>query len=160
MTFTPVKMDPLIAMFEQLPQKLQSKGGPADRAVGTAAEIGRNRIAQTAPSSAETGSRKNQSKKSRQAWPETLRDQIRTKVVYYPRPVAIIGAQYPKGNVAHFLQTRRRRHVLWGKASAVRGYRMTRNWIVRAMDETRSQQVHAMEIELRIGLNKVMTVRK
>jgi hypothetical protein len=63
---------------------------------------------------------------------------------------AIIGPRYPVGNKAYFNAPRSgaRRIVAWGRDTG-RSKRATRNWVVQAFDETRSQQLSAMKSKIR-----------
>lgn len=140
----------LEAFLERLPVLVRSQGGPQDTAIRAANQIVLKRARQLAPVSKKTGTEKKQSRKSREQWSQEVRRQLASKVKRYDLvTVGLVGAKHPYGNAAHFMQEKPRRHVLWGKASAIRGYRVMRNWIVQAFEETRSQQLAAIEVALR-----------
>lgn len=152
-------------MLQRMPKLVVASGGPMDRAVRKASTIVARRARQLAPSSKLTGSRKLQSKTTKTKWETNidgtaknpLREQIKTKLVKYPTAShGIIGPSSPKGNQAHFGQTKSRRHVLWGKSSLVTGYRIARDWIVQAFDETKSLQNTAMIASLRQDIDKTV----
>lgn len=139
----------LMDLLERLPKLVVSAGGPTDRAVRAGANVVAKRARQIAPSSKATGSRQKQSRSSRNKWPETLREQIKVKVVKYPNSSwAVVGPKSPQGNMSHFVNGKKRRHVLWGKRTAVAMYRYARNWMLQASDETKSQQMDAMRKSL------------
>lgn len=139
----------LLNLLERLPKLVVAAGGPTDRAVRAGANVVAKRARQLAPSSKKTGTRRLQSLKSRKIWSETLREQIKVKLVKYPNSsYAVIGPKSPQGNMSYFVSGKERRHVLWGKATAVAMYRYKRNWMLQASDETKSQQLSAMRKSL------------
>lgn len=143
-------------MLKRLPALIVASGGPTDRAVQKAGTIVARRARQLAPNSRKSGSMFKMSHKSFAKWPHHTRNTIRTKVVKYPtNSVAIIGPKSPEGNAAHFGQEKPRRHVLWGKRTG-RMYRIVRNWITQAFDETKSEQQSAMKRSLQADIDKIM----
>jgi hypothetical protein len=62
------------------------------------------------------------------------------------RAFSIIGPKHPEGNKVwfNFPKSGSRRHVLWGNDTG-RVYKAKSNFIKRAFDETRSQQLAAMK---------------
>lgn len=142
----------VLAMLDRLPKLVVGAGGPLDRAVSKAAAIVARRARQLAPDSKANpkgDSRKKQSKKSRKGWLKKLKTTIRQKIVKYDTTTwAVVGPKNPEGNMAHFMQTKPRPHVLWGKASAVQQYRAEKNWITQAFDETKSEQLSAVKASL------------
>lgn len=152
--------DQVLALLARLPQLVVAAGGPTDKAVGAAAKIVARRAISLAPDSRKNpkgDSRKKQSKKSKGIWTGKLRETIRQKVIKYESGAwAVVGPKSPEGNMAHFMQVKPRRHVLWGKATAVKQYRDTRNWIVKAFDETKGEQLSAMEESLKKSIDENM----
>lgn len=147
----------ILALLDQLPALVAAQGGPVDRAITQAGDLIVVRAKELAPDSKLTGSRNKQSKKSREIWSKKLRNTIRKKIVKYPKTtVAIVGPKSPEGNMAHFMQEDVRRHVLWGNENNVRTYRIQRNWITQAFDETRSEQLKVIEDVLRDEIDKVV----
>lgn len=140
----------ITAMLARLPVLTMASGGPIDRAVRRAADIVLTRAKQIVPQSTLTGSRQKQSKKSKAIWSKKLRAMLRVKSLKYETSTwAIVGAKNPEGNHAFFMQEKPRRLVLWGKSTAVAKYRMQRNWITQAFDETLSQQRAEMMASLK-----------
>lgn len=132
-------------------------GGPLDRAVRKAANVVAVRARQLAPDGDKSGSRAKQSKKTRAKWGGKLKRTIRVKLLKYDRASwAVVGPKSPEGNMAHFMQEKPRRHVLWGKTTSVQKYRIERNWITRAFDETKAQQLSAMEASLKKDIDANM----
>jgi hypothetical protein len=150
----------IVALLERLPKLVVSAGGPMDRAVGKAATIVAKRARQIAPDSrknAKGNPRDKQSKKSKGIWGSKLKQKIKQKIIRYPTTAwAVVGAQNPHGNMAHFMQEKPRRHVLWGKATAVKQFRIERNWITQAFDETKSEQQSAMKSSLQADIDANM----
>lgn len=145
----------LQALLNRLPALVVAAGGPTDRAVSRAATIVARRARQLAPNSKKSGTEKKMSQKARAKWPVDVRNTIRTKVIKYPNnSVAIIGPKSPDGNAAHFGQEKPRRHVLWGKRTQI--YRIARNWITRAFDETKGEQQTAMKRSLQADIDKIV----
>jgi hypothetical protein len=140
----------ITAMLSRLPVLTMASGGPIDRAVKRAADVVIGKAKQIVPQSSLTGSRRKQSKKSKAIWSKKLKSMLRVKQLKYEQSTwAIVGAKNPEGNHAFFMQEKPRRHVLWGKATAVAKYRIQRNWITQAFDETLSQQRAEMVASLK-----------
>lgn len=150
----------VLALLDRLPKLVVAAGGPTDKAVGAAAKSVARRAVTLAPDSRKNpkgDSRKKQSKKSKGIWTAKLKQTVRQKVIKYESGAwAIVGPKSPQGNMAHFMQEKPRVHVLWGKASAVKHFRDTRNWIVKAFDETKSEQLSAMEASLKNSIDENM----
>lgn len=147
----------ILAMLEQLPKLVVAAGGPLDRAVQKASNLVAKRARQLAPDSRVTGSRQRQSKKSKAIWKHRLRSTIRVKLARYPHTrIGIIGPKSPDGNQAHFMQEKPRRHVLWGRTTRVAQYRIARNWITQAFDETKADQLNAMKSSLQTDIDQQM----
>ena len=156
-TLTIAGSDELEALLAKLPVLLLAAGGPADRAVGKAAKVVAKRAVELAPDSDKTKSRDRQSKKTKAIWTGKLKRLIRTKVIKYERSSwAVVGPKSKEGNMSHFQQEKPRRLVLWGKATRVAQYRIERNWISQAFDETKSEQVSAMENSLQSDVEKLV----
>lgn len=147
----------VIDLLGKLPVLVAAAGGPLDRAVKKAANIVSVRARQLAPDGDKSGTRKKQSKKTKAKWGGKLKRTIRVKLLKYERSSwAVVGPKSPEGNMAHFMQEKPRRLVLWGKATMVQKYRIERNWITRAFDETKSQQLSAMEASLKVDIDANM----
>lgn len=147
----------VLHLLEQLPKLVVSEGGALDRAVKAAANIIAKRERQLAPDSRKTGSRDSQSKKAKAKWPVRLNKTIRSRIIKYPTASwGFIGPKSPEGNSAFFMQTKPRRHVLWGKATMIKKYRIERNWITQSYDETKSEQLSAMEASLKQDIDANM----
>ncbi len=143
------------ALLAKLPVLVVSKGGPTDKAMRKAGAIVRTRARQIAPDSRKTGTRDKQSAKSKAIWQNKLKNNIKSKLVKYPTTsVAIVGAT-TDANQAHSMQEIPRKHVLWG-TSRTRQYRIARNWITKAADETKAQQDAAIGQALREEIDKHM----
>jgi hypothetical protein len=147
----------IVALLERLPKLVVSEGGALDRAATKAPNIVARRQRQLAPDSKKTGSRDKQSKKTKAAWNVKLRTTIRTKIIRYPNGVwAVVGPKSPEGNTAHFMQEKPRRNVLWGKVTQIKQIRLERNWNVQAFEETKSEQLSAMEASLKQDIDANM----
>ena len=147
-------------MLGRLPKLVVSEGGPLDRAVKAACNLIAKRARQLAPDSRKTGTKEFQSAKTKAKWPVRLKTTIRTKVIKYPNGAwGIVGPKSPEGNAAHFMQEKPRRHVLWGKATAIKKYRIERNWITQAFDETKSEQLSAVEASLKRDIDENMRAK-
>jgi hypothetical protein len=150
----------VVNMLGRLPKLVVSEGGPLDRAVKAASSLIAKRARQLAPDSRKTGSRDKQSAKAKAKWPVRLKTTIRSKVIRYPNGAwGIVGPKSPEGNAAHFMQEKPRKHVLWGKATAIRKFRIERNWITQAFDETKSEQLSAMEASLKRDIDENMRAK-
>lgn len=143
------------ALLAKIPKLVVAAGGPLDRAVGKAGTVIAKRARQIAPNSKRSGTEKKQSAKSKAKWKDEVRRNIKSVVRKYSGvAVAVVGATHPEGNAAHFMQEKPRKHVLWGKKTVT--YRIARNWITQAFDETKSEQQSAMATSLKDDLDKVM----
>lgn len=147
----------VLALLEQLPKSVLFDGGPLDKAVQSAMNVIAKQSRKIAPDSKKTGSRDKQSKGTKAKWPAKLRTTIRTKVIKLPfGRWGVVGPKNPQGNAAHFMQEKPRKHVLWGKATLIKKYRIERNWITQAFDETKAEQSTAMETSLRDTIDENM----
>ena len=162
----------LRAILDKMPKLVVASGGPIDNAVTKGGQVVARRARQLAPDSrsrrrkskatglTETdyrGSRQKQSKSARAIWSAKLKNVIRSVTRRYPATaVSVIGPKSPEGNMAHFMQEKGRRMVLWGKATMIGLYRIARNWITQAFDETKSAQHTAMLSSLRKDMDRVM----
>ena len=147
----------VLALLEQLPKLVVMSGGPIDTAIGKALQIVAKRARQLAPDSRRTGSRLKQSKKSRAIWTGKLNRLIRTKVVKHATGAwGVVGPKNPEGNMAHFMQEEPRRQVLWGKMTKLQKYRIARNWITQAYDETVTEQKSAVVASLKSDIDRHM----
>ena len=156
-TLTLSGFDELEAMLAKLPVLIVAAGGPTDRAVTKAAKIVQQRAIQLVPDSDKTGSRSKQSKKTKQIWTGKLKRLIRTKLIRYERSSwAVVGPKSREGNMSHFQQEKPRRLVLWGKSTMVAQYRIDRNRITQAFDETKNQQLSAMKESITADINQIM----
>jgi hypothetical protein len=148
------QLDQLLAA---LPQLIVATGGPIDKAVSKAGTVVAKRARAIAPDSKKTKTKEKQSAKSKGIWTQQVRTLIRTVTRKYDTAaVAIVGPKNPEGNAAHFMQEKPRRLVLWGKTTRVALYRISRNWITQAFDETKEEQQAAMVSSLRDDLDRVM----
>lgn len=143
-------------LLESIPPLVRAEGGPLDRAVSKAGTVIKRRAVQLAPDSRETGSREKQTAAARRTWSKKLRTTITKKTVRFSNiALAIVGPRSPDGNMAHFMQEKKRNLVAWGRRT---GWRigLVRDWIVQAFDETKGEQLSAMEQSLRDDIDKVM----
>lgn len=151
----------LQALLDQLPKLVVAAGGPADRAVRKGTNVIAKRARQVAPDSRRTGTKKKQSSKSRNIWKYRVRQKIRAKLVRYANgSYGVVGPKSPEGNAANFVQGTDRRHVLWGKSTAIAKYRYARNWMKQAFDETKSEQAAAMRASLTADIAENMKGRR
>jgi hypothetical protein len=68
---------------------------------------------------------------------------------------AVVGPEWPKGNKAYFnTAPKGRRQIFWGVASGATVPQI-RNWIVQAFDETKSQQLLAMKVKLKLLMDQI-----
>lgn len=149
--------DKLDQLLGQLPKLVLAAGGPIDRAVSKASKIVQQRAVELAPDSDKTGTRKGQSKKSKAIWTGKLKRLIRVKLVRYQNATwSVVGPKSQEGNMSHFQQVKPRRLVLWGKATMVKQFRLERNWITQAFDETKQQQLSAMEESIKADIDALM----
>lgn len=71
------------------------------------------------------------------------------------RGLAVVGPEHPKGNKAYFDTSPSGRKVwYWGRDSGQTKAQI-RNWIVKAFDETRPQQLRAMEVSIKRSMDKI-----
>lgn len=77
----------------------------------------------------------------------------------YTRSFSIVGPRHPDGNKAYLNSPKSgsRRHVLWGNRTRVRQKKATRNWMMQAFDESRSQQLSAMKSALTKKVDEMLT---
>lgn len=154
--------DELVKLFERMPSLVVGKNSILENAVFAAALIVAKKAKQLAPDSRSNPKgdpRKKQSKKSKGIWSHKLSNTVTQKTINYKSSSwAIVGPKSPEGNMAHFMQEKPRRLVLWGKATMIQQYRDDRQWITKAFDETKSQQMSAMESTLRSDLDKLMSI--
>lgn len=156
-TLTLSGFDELEALLTQLPVLVVAAGGPTDRAVTKAAKIVQERAIQLVPDSDKTKSRDRQSKKTKQIWTGKLKRLIRTKLIRYENSIwAVVGPKSREGNMSHFQQEKPRRLVLWGKSTMVAQYRIERNRITQAFDETKDQQLSAMKDSIAADINSMV----
>jgi hypothetical protein len=150
----------VLDLLARLPALVVSAGGPIDRAVTKASQIVAKRARQLAPDSRKNPNgnpRDKQSKKSRGIWGSKLNRKIKYKLIRYSSGAwSVVGAQSPDGNMAHFSQEKPRRMVLWGKATLIRQFRIERNWITKAFDETKAEQLAAIKASLVSDINANM----
>jgi hypothetical protein len=150
----------VLALLERLPKLVVSSGGPIDKAVRKASTIVAKRARQLAPDSKknpEGNSREKQSDKSKGIWQKKLKETIRHRIIKYDTATwAVVGPKNPEGNMANFIQEKPRRHVLWGKATAIKQFRDTRNWITKAFDETKGEQLSAVQASLKSDIDANM----
>lgn len=129
-------------------------------ATRAAAKIITARAKQLAPRSTEADRRKRSKKQKASAnWNVRLHTQVGMVVRNYDRSShAVVGPKHPHGNKAYFNAPRAgsRRHVLWGRDTG-RTKQAIRNWVVRAFDETRPQQLSAMKTEIGKKINDMLT---
>ena len=103
---------------------------------------------------------RNKRSKSQRAganWDIRLRSTIAMVVRKYrnAKGLAVVGPKWPQGNKAYFdTSPGGREKVLWGRRTG-QTIPQLRNWIVKAFDETRSQQLAAMKSKLRQKMDQV-----
>lgn len=154
-------MNGLVSLLEKLPVLVVMEGGPIDRAVTAASKVVLTRAREIVPDSSKTKSRDKQSKSSQSKWPKRLKNTLRTKLIRYKDGSwVVVGPRSKEGNMSHFMQEKPRKHVLWGKATLLRRYRIERNWITQAYDETIPQQLAAAEASLRTDIEANMRAAK
>jgi hypothetical protein len=150
----------ILDLLDRLPKLVVAAGGPMDRAVTKAANIVSKHSKPKAPDSRKNPKgdpREKQSKKSKGIWKKKLNTTIRHRVIKYDTGVwAVVGPKNPEGNIAHFMQEKPRRMVLWGKATMIQKYRDDRNWITKSFDETKSEQLSAMKESLKADIDANM----
>lgn len=138
-----------------------------DKCLKPAGQVVAQRAEELAPRSSATQSRNRMSKKAQETWSKTpLAKMIRVKVLRGKRkgganPYALVGPIYPDGAKANFIhpmvgQTRRRKY--WGRdpVSAPGVTSKDNDFLKRAADETRPQQVRAFTRALIPEIRKAM----
>lgn len=70
--------------------------------------------------------------------------------------LAIVGPQWPEGNKAYFDTSPGGRHVFYWGRDAGKTKVQIRNWIVQAADETRPEQLAAMQAKLQETIGDVI----
>lgn len=138
-----------------------------DKCLKPAGQVVAQRAEELAPRSSATGSRKRMSKESQKIWSQTpLAKMIRVKVLRGKRkgganPYALVGPIYPDGAKANFIhpmkaETRQRKY--WGRdpVSAPGVTSKDNDFLKRAADETRPQQVRAFTRALIPEIRKAM----
>jgi len=136
-------------MFDAVP--ILKRHSVSDKTVRAGAKPIVKRARQLAPRSSKTGSAKKRSKNQRKGadWETPLWKTIKMVVrKYSANAAAIVGPEWPAGNKAYFnTSPRGRRKFLWGKDTG-ETVPQIRNWIVKAYDETRPEQLKAMKDKL------------
>ena len=108
-------------------------------------------------STQESREKRSKNQKASADWNYPLWKTIKMVVRKYQRgnAGAIVGPEWPKGNKAYFnTSPHGRKQVLWGKVTG-RTIPQIRNWIVKAFDETRPQQLAAMKNKLRTLMDSI-----
>ena len=108
-------------------------------------------------STQESREKRSKNQKASADWNYPLWKTIKMVVRKYQRgnAGAIVGPEWPKGNKAYFnTSPQGRKQVLWGKVTG-RTIPQIRNWIVKAFDETRPQQLAAMKNKLRTLMDSI-----
>lgn len=150
-------MNSLVHLLEKLPVLVVMEGGPLDRAVTAASKVVLARAREIVPDSSQTKSRDKQSSTSKTKWPKRLKNTLRAKLIKYKDGSwIVVGPRSKEGNMSHFMQEKPRKHVLWGKSTLIKRYRIERNWITKAFDETRGQQLAAAEASLKSDIDAQM----
>lgn len=145
-----------------------------DKAVDAATGPVVKRARQLAPNSSKTGTSKKRSKNQfeKADWNYPLWKTIKRVIRKYAvNAVGVIGPEWPKGNKAYFnTSPKGNKGHLWGHEGKAYPTRkggvhvagppkpriQVRNWIVQAMDETKSQQLEAMKASVIKSLEQVM----
>jgi len=150
-------------ILNKIPQQMQFAA--YDKALKPAAEVVQKRAEELAPRSTDNGSRKKMSKKSQGIWSSRpLATLLKIKVIKgkgKSDPYALAGPDFPKGNKANFIhpmkaQVRQRKY--WGRESN-RAPSVTpkdNDFLKRAADETRSEQLRAFTRALIPAVRKAM----
>ena len=142
-------------MFDAVP-RLQ-RYNVSDKAVNAAARIVARRAKQLAPRQTAQQRKKRSAKQAKEAnWNIPLYQTIAVVVRKYAINAAgIVGPKWPDGNKAYFnTGPGGRRQVLWGKHTGV-VVPQIRNWIVKAFDETKTQQLEAMKKSLKKSMKEL-----
>jgi len=141
-----------------------------DKALPAAGRVVQKRAKENAPRSARNakGGREKMSKKSQAAWTSIpLADLIIVKIIGKGKkagapPMALVGPKYPegnKGNFVHPMKQTTKRQVLWGKATMVGRQPKDNDFLKRAGDETRPQQISAFTREVIKQLRKLRVAK-
>jgi len=150
-------------ILNKIPQQMQFAA--YDKALKPAAQVVQKRAAELAPRSTASGSRKKMSKKSQGIWSSRpLATLLKVKVIKgkgKSDPYALAGPDFPDGNKANFIhpmkaQVRQRKY--WGRESN-RAPSVTpkdNDFLKRAADETRSEQLRAFTRALIPAVRKAM----
>ena len=138
-----------------------------DKCLKPAGEVVKQRAEELAPRSSATNGRKKMSNKSKAIWSSTpLAKLLGVKVLRGKRkggsnPYALVGPKYPDGNKGNFVhpmvaQTRKRKY--WGRdpVTAPAVTPKDNDFLKRASDETRPQQVRAFTRALIPEIRKAM----
>lgn len=139
-------------VLQKLPVEVQFSA--YDKALRPAARVVVKRAEQLAPRSSQTGTRDKMSSKSKAIWSpiptaklfviKVLKGRKAAKV--NTDPYAMVGPKFPEGNKANFvhpMKKRTKRQVYWGKSSKVGTTLKDNDFLKRAADETRAQQLRA-----------------
>lgn len=138
-------------LFDAIPQL--HRYGVMRSAVRAGGKVVLRRARQLAPRST-AADRAKRSKKQKAAanWDgKPLHKSVAMVVRNYDRSAAsFVGPKHPDGNKAYFNSPKSgsRLHVLWGMQAGRRTKLAIRNWVVRAFDETKPQQLQAMKAAL------------
>jgi hypothetical protein len=138
-------------MFNAVPTLERYKVG--DKAIRAGVKPIVKRARQLAPRDRVGHGKKRSKKQQAEArWDIPLWKTISHVVRKYDRSTTgVVGPKWPDGNKAYFNTAPGGRRVFyWGK-DAGKKKAQVRNWIVEAFDETRSQQLAAMKIELQLS---------
>ena len=134
--------------FEQLAEGMKFK--VLDKGIRKASQAVVRRAKALAPKSSETGTAKKRSKKqaTKADWATPLHTTITYKLRQYQnKSLGVAGPSWPKGNKAQFNWGKNvvesgRQHFYWGRGPG--RYKAPENWMRRALDETRSEQLAAI----------------
>lgn len=137
-----------------------------DKALPAAGKVVQQRAKQLAPRSSqnESGGRERMSAKSRSVWsPIPLADLIIVKIIGKGKkagipPAALIGPKFPEGNKANFIHPMKkqtRQYVPWGNKDKAKPKPKDNDFLKRAGDETRPQQISAFTREVVKQLRKL-----
>lgn len=155
-----IKVDnfaPILKLLDKLPADIRAKRGVTDKALRAAAPIIVDAALSEVPDSDQTGTRYVQSGKSKRIWKHKLRRMISFNLVKYNySSFVVVGAKNPEGNMAHFVQPKNRRHILWGKKEALAGYRYTRDWMRIAWRKSQSAFLNKLRTVLSSEIDKIM----
>ena len=147
-------------MFDAVP--ILIRHGVADQVVRAGSQPVVKRARQLSPRSSNTGTADKRSRQQRLEanWEIPLWKTIKRVVrKYSANATAIIGPEWPEGNKAYFnTSPKGRKQWFWGRFTG-RTVAQIRNWIVQALDETRSQQLAAMKAKLRQKMDEIWKQR-